>query len=132
MDNPFGGQDHPPGRHPLRGELYTPITPEILELLETLHRKYGTWLVVAYHAKTRARHLREIRHRRQAITMKLLDRIITETGIGRLEDYEWFTADDLVLLGLWKPPVTVEGRNRIQGNQRWVRPPGRLRKNKHT
>lgn len=119
------------GNHPLRGDLYTPITPEILHMLDQLHVRFGTWAVVAYHAKTSQKVLRNIRHRRHAISMTVLDRIITETGTGRLDDYTWFTADDLVTMGIWKPVITVEGRERVQGNHRWLKQRGRRPKNEH-
>jgi hypothetical protein len=90
-------------KHPNSGDLYTPITPEILELFAQLKRRYETWRRVAYHVDTRLKVLRNIRNgQRKAISMRLLDRIITHSGVGSLEDYTWFTPDDLVALGIWK------------------------------
>jgi hypothetical protein len=104
--------------HPAHAEKYTPITPEILELIEGLKRRYGTWRAVAYHTETKLKVLRNIRMgKRKAISMRLLDRILTKTGSGLLEDYIWFTPDDLVTLGIWKPVQYVEGRKRVRNSR---------------
>jgi hypothetical protein len=63
--------------------------------------------------------------------MRLLDRILTGTGSGTVEEYIWFTPDDLVTLGIWNPPLYVEGRDRIQGDQRWTKQRGSRRKKRH-
>lgn len=92
--------------HPNSGDLYTPITPEVLELLNEMRRVHSTWRDVSAISKTRLRVLRRIRTGgRKAISMTLLDRLITTTGVGVLESFTWFTADDLVALGVWDPPA---------------------------
>jgi hypothetical protein len=112
-------------KHPAHGDLYTPMTPEIIEMLNQLYREYGSWRRVAYFTDTRLKVLRNLRQgRRKAISMRVLDRILTGTNReGTLDQYLWFTADDLVTLGIWKPVQYVEGRDRIQGGVR--------RKNEH-
>jgi hypothetical protein len=46
--------------------------------------------------------------------MTKLDEIITTTGVGSLRDYVFFTADDLVALGIWDapaPPLNEQGKH---------------------
>jgi hypothetical protein len=54
--------------------------------------------------------------KRKAISMTLLDRLITTTDVGSLDEFIWFTADDLVALGIWKPVQYAVGNLRIQGD----------------
>lgn len=54
------------------------------------------------------------RGRRKAVSLRLLDRIVTTTEVGSVEEFTWFTADDLVKLGIWKPVQYVEGRKRFR------------------
>jgi hypothetical protein len=93
-------------RHPKHGDLYTPLTPELLELFARMRQRHGSWREVAYLSNTRLKVLRRY-HRGTArtISMTKLDEIITTTGVGSLRDYDWFTADDLVEQGVWDPPA---------------------------
>lgn len=96
--------ESPKHRHPLSNELYTPITPEILALFARLYDEYRTWRAVAEAVETKTRVIRRVRSStRSAISMTLLDRVIQKSGIGDLRDYTWFTAEDMIALGLWKP-----------------------------
>src|SRR5262245_18826374 len=85
-------------------DLYTPVGPEVLGLLNYMRMRHGgTWRQIAYLTDTRLRVHRHVRTDRKAISMTLMDRLITHTGYGSLNDFPWFTADDLVTLGVWKP-----------------------------
>lgn len=104
-------------KHPREGvDLYTPITPEIIGLLNQLRDEHGTWRAVAEAVQTKVRIIRRVRQgERSAISMTLLDRIIQKGGIGDLDDFVWFTPDDLTAMGIWKPVVYVEGSKRVRG-----------------
>jgi hypothetical protein len=39
--------------------------------------------------------------------------------VGGVHEFPWFTANDLVALGIWKPTLIVEGNKRIQGDKTW-------------
>jgi len=91
-------------KHPSHGDLYTPYTPELQELFVRMKLEYGTYRRICAISGTRLKVFRAIRNgNRKAISMRMLDRLITTTGVGTLDDYLWFTADDLVALGIWKP-----------------------------
>lgn len=94
-------------KHPKSGDLYTPINEDVLRLFWRMREKHGTWREVAYLSNTRLKVLRRLRKdpEQKAISMTMLDRLITTTGVGELRDYTWFTADDLVALGVWKKPA---------------------------
>lgn len=98
-----------PRKHPRGEELFTPITPEIRSLFVHLYDEYNTWRAVAEAVQTKARVIRRVRsERHSAISMTLLDRVIQKGGIGRLGDYTWFTADDMIALGIWKPVQYID------------------------
>ena len=95
------------GVHPLtaKGDLYTPITPQLLQLLVRMRRELGgTWAEVCAASGTRKRVLRRIyRLEYRAVSMELMDRLIQATEIGHVSEFIWFTAEDLVALGIWEP-----------------------------
>jgi len=96
-------------RHPSHGDLYTPMTPEVHQLFAQMKLEHGTYRRICLVSNTRLKVFRNLRNgRRKAISMRLLDRLITTTGVGALDDFLWFTADDLVALGIWDPVLGVE------------------------
>jgi len=104
--------------HPAHGELYTPIGPQFYALLDQLYLEYGSWRIVAWKTELRLKQLRTLRRgERKAISLRVLDRMITTSGVGNLGDFIFFTAEDLVKLGIWKEPRYVEGNKRIQGSE---------------
>ena len=92
--------------HPKKGDLYTIIGPEIRDLLERMRARHESWRQVSYLSHTRLKVLR--RWRRDdgpsAISMTKLDELITTTEVGDLRDYTWYTADELVAMGVWDAP----------------------------
>jgi hypothetical protein len=105
--------------HPKHEDLYTPVTPEVLELFERMKQKYGTWSDVGWITNTNMKVLRCMRCRpgtagRKAISHSKLDSMITATGVGSVHDFVWFTAEDLVALGIWKDVVYRNGRKNIR------------------
>lgn len=103
-------------KHPAGNDLYTPMTPEMLALFERMRAEHGSWRRVAALSGTRLKVLRNLRAaKRKAISQRLLDRLVTGTGVGALHEFIWFTADDLVALGIWEPVMYVEGERRVQG-----------------
>jgi hypothetical protein len=99
------------GRHPKHGDLYTPITPELLELLERMRAEHETWRNVCALSQTKAKVLRNVRQgKRKAISYTFLDRLCSTTGVGGAHEFVWFTADDLVALGIWQETPRIDGR----------------------
>jgi hypothetical protein len=111
-------------------DLWTPITPELLALLERMRVEYGTWSEVAAVSHTKKRVLRRLhRAERKVVSMTLLDRLMAATGIGHLDEFVWFTAEDLVKLGIWKKVRYVEGRKSFdEGHHLTVAERRRLKK----
>lgn len=103
-------------KHPADGDLYTPMTPELMQLFNRMHDELGTWRRVAAVSETRLKVLRNLRAgKRKAISQRLLDRLVTSTGVGALHEFVWFTPADLIALGIWDPVLYVEGTRRVQG-----------------
>ncbi len=104
-------------KHPNGDDLYTPITPELIALFERMRAEHGTWRKVAALSETKLKVLRNLRRGdRKAISQTLLDRICQGTRVGSVHEFIWFTADDLVALGIWEPVQYVEGMMRVQGD----------------
>ena len=96
--------------HPLDGEVYTPMTTEIIGLIERLHNESGRWRDVAEVTGMKSKQIRalcKMKHangkQRKTISMKVMDHILTATEVGHVNDYEWYTPDELVDMGIWKP-----------------------------
>jgi hypothetical protein len=106
-------------RHPNARELYTPFTRDVVLLLERMRDEHGTWRDVAALSNTRLKVLRLTRNgARKAISMKLMDRLIQGTGVGSLDDFEWFTPEDLVKLGIWEDFEAGRERWKIEHERR--------------
>jgi chromosome condensin MukBEF MukE localization factor len=100
----------PKGPHPKHGELYTPFTPEVMELLLRMRAELGSWYRVSEVSHTRVRALRVMyQGKRKAISYPVLDRLCSTTGIGGVHEFLWFTPDDLVALGIWKKHAVLDG-----------------------
>lgn len=106
-------------RHPNDYDLYTPVTPELLELLHRMRAEHGSWREVAAISGTKIRVLRRLhRGERKAVSMRLLDRLMQATRVGHVEEFLWFTADDLTKLGIWDPIKYLEGRKSYDEGQK--------------
>jgi hypothetical protein len=96
----------PKSSHPKKGDLYTPVNQAIWDLFDLMRARHGSWREVAYLSNTRLKVLRRWRRGEvKAISMTKLDELITTTEVGSLRDYVWFTADDLVAMGIWEKPA---------------------------
>lgn len=105
-------------RHPNWAELYTPITPQILDLFERMRVEHGSWRNVCAISKTRLKTMRNLRRgNRKCISQRLLDRLCSSTEVGSVNEFTWFTADDLIALGIWKRTLYVEGYKRTQADK---------------
>lgn len=73
-------------------------------MMYALHAANGTWRKVAEITETRLRVLRRIRNgERKTISMTLLDRMLTRLdGETSVEDYPWYTPNELVEQGIWQ------------------------------
>ena len=86
------------------------MTPEIIEMIERLRLEYGRWRDVSAISGLRLKQLRAIRQMKHAngkarktISLTVMDRILTTTEVGHVNDYPWYTPDDLVDMGIWNP-----------------------------
>lgn len=102
---------------PLHEDKYTPWSAAIVALLERMRAEHGSWRKVA--ALTvdvdgraiRMRHLTRLRRGEvTAVSLTTVDKLCTGTGVGSIEEFVWFTADDMLALGLWKPGYVFEPR----------------------
>lgn len=86
------------------------MTPELIGLLERMRDECGNWRLVAAIVPMRMKVLRNIRQGRvrKAVSQSMVDKLCTTTGVGSIDEFPWFTADDLVALGIWKQPVPIQ------------------------
>jgi len=88
--------------HPNDGDLYTPLTPQLVDLFWHMRDVHGTWRDVSYLTGTKLKVLRDMRDgTRKTISLTKLDEMITATECGDLRDFVWFTPADLIRLGIW-------------------------------
>jgi len=102
-------------RHPRGDDLYTPMNDQVLELFDRMLEEWGSWRRVAWKSNMRLKALRNLRQsQRTAVSMSLIDRMTTGCGVGGVHEFEWYTPDELIDLGIWKPVQHVVGRLRIR------------------
>jgi len=123
-------------RHPKYEELYTLQLDQVIELLERMRLVHGTWRDVSAFGRTRLKVLRALRHKKHAngqarktVSMTVLDRLISGTEVGDLSDFEFFTSDQLVEMGVWEdvdmiahipPDADMYGNPREESNDAGV------------
>lgn len=98
------------------------MTPDLLEFLDGVKRGCGGWDRVAWLIQVNSsRPLRRIMAGGQlTVSMSLMDKVVTRTGYGDLNDWVWFTPEDLQVLGLWKTHLLCYGTTRVAGDEEWV------------
>ena len=88
-----------------RPDRYTPITPELLTLMDEMCELEGNWHRVAAAGNMTMTMLKQIRRfERRTIPRHVLERMIDGTGIGDPDDFLWFSKQDLESLGIWRAP----------------------------
>lgn len=102
-------------RHPAHRDLYTPVTNEMIILFERMKIEHGTYRRVCALSGVRMKVFRQVRRgKHKAVSLELMDKLVTSTGVGSLREFTWFTAEDLVALGIWKPTQYVAGSKRYR------------------
>jgi hypothetical protein len=93
----------------LQGDYYTRVDERLLAVLEDLKRDYGTWRRVADAVRMSTRTLRLLRRgHNYCVSLTQMDRILSRTDREWvLENFDWYTPEQLVELGYWKPMTTV-------------------------
>jgi hypothetical protein len=110
----------PTRTHPHDRDLYTPITDELIAYLRRAHLEAGTWRNICEAGGIKLRQLRRIRTAgTTTVSMRLMDRIIVGSGVGSLDDWYWFSPEDLIRMGLWKEPLYVAGKKRYHRGRVW-------------
>jgi hypothetical protein len=100
--------------HPhLAHELYTPKDARFMEVMEIVRASCGgSWREVGIKARLNARSFRRLKseryHRRKSeykvASYRMMDKVLTRTGHpDLLQTLEWYTPDQLVEMGIWKP-----------------------------
>jgi hypothetical protein len=99
--------------HPLSNkfEVYTPMTEDICRLLDRMKDEHGgRWRDVSALSGVRLKQIRSLRQSKHAngkdrktVSLGVMDRLITTTDVGHVSDYPWYTPDELVEMGIWKP-----------------------------
>jgi hypothetical protein len=99
------------GHHPhLDGELFTPKDEKFWETLEMVKVQCGgSWKAVVRQARLSTRMFRRVRKDdARAVSWRVMDKLLSRTGFPHLmESFEWYTPDELVEMGIWKPHSTV-------------------------
>lgn len=110
----------------LSGDLYAVLDEQVIDLLTAAKEEFGSWRALAFRTGYRERVFRRWRNgggradrRRITIPMKVLDDILTAANLNqRLDELHWYTVEELVSLGIWKPmiPPHLALEDEPQGN----------------
>jgi hypothetical protein len=99
------------GHHPhLDPELYTLKDELFFEQLEWVKLQAGgTWKNVVRQARISTRLLRKIRNNdSKVVSYTVVDKVFSRTGFPQLvANFDWYTPDQLVEMGVWRPHSTV-------------------------
>lgn len=91
------------------GELYTPKDEAFFELMEELRIHVGgQWKDIARQSRLSTRYMRRLRSREWVtVSYKVMDKVLTRCGLPhRISDLPWYTPEQLVEIGVWKPHNT--------------------------
>jgi hypothetical protein len=97
-------------QHPHKqGELWTPVNGELMRMLEELRDEVGSWQRMARAARVSDRWFRAMRSGQyKAVSMTNLDKIFTRNNAThRVEDLPWYTPEEMLESGAWKPIIDV-------------------------
>ena len=99
------------GHHPhLDPELYTLKDEHFFQTIEHVKLQAGgTWKAVVRQARISTRMLRKIRNNdSKVVSYTVVDKVLSRTGFPQLvQTFDWYTPDQLVEMGVWKPHSTV-------------------------
>jgi hypothetical protein len=97
--------------HPhLSGEIYTLKDERFWEVLEMVKANCGgSWKGVVRQARLSTRMFRRVRRdNAPTVAFSVWEKILTRTGFPHLvETFQWYTPDELVERGIWKPHSTA-------------------------
>ncbi len=106
--------------HPLReGDLYTPKDDKFWEVLEIVKAQCGgSWKGVVRQARISTRMFRRVRtEESKTVSYSVMEKVLLRTGFPHLmRHFEWYTPDQLVEMGIWKPHSTVGLKNQKETN----------------
>lgn len=92
-------------------DLYTEVTGGVVEVFEMLFVEWGSWSMVGLVCEIKPRVIRRIRRGEQpVISLTVMDRALRWVSGVRVEDFVWYTVDELVDRGIWKAPVPFSVR----------------------
>jgi hypothetical protein len=88
------------------GETYAIKDQKFWQLLDDVRVQCGgTWKSVAVDARLSTRSLRKLRNKGAAtVSYTWVDKLLSRLGFPhRLQELEWYTPEQLVEMGIWKP-----------------------------
>jgi hypothetical protein len=73
-----------------------------MDLLVRMRKELGSWREVAAAVGMRTRELRRY-HRVEVkvVSLTMMDRLCSSTGVGHISEFRWYTAKELVEMGIW-------------------------------
>jgi len=85
---------------------WTPNNEEFRELLNAAINEAGNLRRLCLAIGIKQRHIRRIRSgHTKAVSFRVTDQILARTDVSyRILDLPWYTVNELMELGIWKPP----------------------------
>lgn len=79
----------------------------LIEILTQVKDDIGSWRQLALALDIPERYFRKVRAKKlKTVSYNMMDRITTRSSIShRLRQLEWYTVDELLAMGIWKPQL---------------------------
>lgn len=93
-----------------KGQLFCVKDSEFDALMEELRLAVGgNWKDIARQARLSTRYVRRLRGREwKTVSWHVMDKVLSRLGMpGRMETIRWYTPEELVKMGVWKPHSMV-------------------------
>lgn len=86
---------------------WTPVTAEVIDLIERCRREGGSQAVLARVAHIKPRQIYRLRKGQQkCVSYNVLDKLLHKSSISHLIDtLPWYTIEELTEKGLWDQPL---------------------------
>lgn len=86
---------------------WTPVTETVVHIIQQLEREAGTREALALASGVKPRQIyRLVRQRQKCVSLSVLDRLLAKsTSSHRLEDFPWYTIEELQENKIWDKPL---------------------------
>jgi hypothetical protein len=86
---------------------WTPVTQKVVDIILQLEREAGNRVTLGFAAGVKPRQIyRIVKGKQKCVSLSVFDRLLARSSIAhRLEDFPWYTIEEIQEMGLWDQPL---------------------------